>query len=488
MIARSFILALVVLPICAYSNPTSAQLVFESPYAQWVNGPSTDSEFFPIGVWLQDPKLALQYKSAGINLYVGLWQGPTEGHLADLQEAGMRVICSQNAVGLKHLDDPTIAGWLQRDEPDNVPTVPRPQLLAEYDRMRQNDPTRPILLNFGQGVANREFMGRGVPYSYYREAIGSCDIASFDVYPVAGVRSVEKLWYVAKGVDSLKVWGHEEKPVWNFIETTRIKSSKFKPTPQQVKAEVWMSLIHGSQGIMYFAHEWEPRFDAARLLHDAEILSAVTAINAQIHGLAPVLNGPTIRDGLDITSSSAEVPIDAMVKRHEEQIYLFAVPMRLGPTRATFQFHDLEGALTAEVIDEERSIPLIDGRLEDDFDTYEVHLYKISPPATTAIESENSAALPPALTLEPSYPNPFNGATAIPFFLPVGGEVQLDIFDLVGQRVTTLASGTRRAGAHTIYWNGRAEDDHQLPSGAYLCRLQLDHGQQVETRKLMLVR
>ena len=72
-------------------------------------------------------------------------------------------------------------------------------------------------------------------------------------------------------------------------ETIWINSQK-GPTPAQVEAEVWMSLIHGSRGIVYFAHEWEPVFREARLLEDAEMLAAVTRINAQIGALAPVLN------------------------------------------------------------------------------------------------------------------------------------------------------------------------------------------------------
>ena len=44
------------------------------------------------------------------------------------------------------------------------------------------------------------------------------------------------------------LWGGE-KVVWNVIETTHINSQAM-PTPHQVRAEVWMSLIHGSRGIL----------------------------------------------------------------------------------------------------------------------------------------------------------------------------------------------------------------------------------------------
>src|SRR5579859_92783 len=90
------------------------------PYAQWTNGPSPDPSFFPIAVWLQNPANAARYRAAGFNTYVALWNGPNESQLAELRKAGMRLICEQNEVALKHLNDPTIVGWMHGDEPDNA--------------------------------------------------------------------------------------------------------------------------------------------------------------------------------------------------------------------------------------------------------------------------------------------------------------------------------------------------------------------------------
>ncbi|MDA0334721.1 MAG: hypothetical protein O2782_06130 [bacterium] len=46
----------------------SAATNADSPYARWSHGPSTDPEYFPIGVWLQDPAQAEGYQEIGINL------------------------------------------------------------------------------------------------------------------------------------------------------------------------------------------------------------------------------------------------------------------------------------------------------------------------------------------------------------------------------------------------------------------------------------
>jgi len=61
-------------------------------------------------------------------------------------------------------------------------------------------------------------------------------------------------------------------------------------------------------------------------------------------------------------------------------------------------------------------------------------------------------ALPEAFTLLQNYPNPFNSDTVIGFALPTNEDVELVIFNLAGQRVATLADGTRSAGTYTLRW------------------------------------
>src|SRR6185437_4793198 len=146
-----------------------------NPYTSWTQGPPHDSGYFPIAVWLQSPENAKKFEAAGINLYVALWQGPTEDQLKKLKAAGMHVVCAQNAVGLAHLNDRTIVAWMHGDEPDNAQEVtdpvtgkkgyggpvPPPKVVEEYDAIRAKDATRPVLLNLGQGVANDQWVGRG---------------------------------------------------------------------------------------------------------------------------------------------------------------------------------------------------------------------------------------------------------------------------------------------------------------------------------------
>jgi hypothetical protein len=351
-----------------------------------------DPNVFPVAVWLQSPARAADYKAIGVNLYVGLWKGPTEAQLADLKRHGMRVICSQNAAGLKQIDDPAIVGWMHGDEPDNAqslgkgkgygPPVTPAKVVEDYERIKKADPSRPVLLNLGQGVAWDKYIGRGTRTNHpedYPEYVKGCDIASFDIYPaVHDHRDVAgKLWFVADGVSRLRKWTDGRKPVWNCIECTHISNPKAKATPQQVKAEVWMSLVRGSRGLIYFAHQFQPTFVEAGLLADKEMAAAVGAINKQIHELAPVLNGPAVEGGVTVASSAAAVPVEAVAKRREGATYVFAVGMRDGTTAATFTVAGLTGRAKAEVLGENRSVEVRDGVFKDEFGAWGVHLYII---------------------------------------------------------------------------------------------------------------
>jgi len=362
-----------------------------NPYAQWENGPPHGSDFFPIAIWLQNPRNAVRYKQAGINTYVGLWRGPTDEQLAELKKAGIKVICHQNKTALKHVDDPTIIGWMHGDEPDNAQSLGRgkgygPPILPEkiiedYSKIQAKNPTRPVLLNLGQGVAWDGWHGRGVRTNHpedYPEYVKGCDIASFDIYPAVHDKPevAGNLWFVAKGVERLVEWTGGKKVVWNCIECTRIHNPNTKATPQQVKCEVWMSIIHGSMGLIYFVHEWQPRFNESALLSDAEMLSAVTAINRQITELAPVLNNPTIENAASVSSSNEAVPITIMTKNHNGATYLFAVAMRGDKTTATFSLQHAEGIKTVEVLGENRTIPVNNGVFKDTFEAWDVHLYR----------------------------------------------------------------------------------------------------------------
>ena len=138
-----------------------------------------------------------------------------------------------------------------------------------------------------------------------------------------------------------------------------------------------MSIIHGSMGLIYFVHQFAPTFDESALLTDKEMYSAVAQVNHQIAELAPVLNSPTVPDAATVASANADVPIAMMAKTPGDAIYLFAVAMRAGPTKAAFTVRGLSGSQRVEVLGEDRTIESKEGAFADDFKPWDVHLYRI---------------------------------------------------------------------------------------------------------------
>lgn len=108
--------------------------------------------------------------------------------------------------------------------------------------------------------------------------------------------------------------------------------------------------------------------------------------------------------------------------------------------------------------------------------TYRITVYNTA-------TADASPAAPAALALSAA-PNPFRGQSSVSFTLPAAGDVQLDVFDLQGRLVRTLARGAHGAGAHSVAWDGRDANGGTAGPGLYLARLTAGG----ETRQLKLVR
>ena len=107
-------------------------------------------------------------------------------------------------------------------------------------------------------------------------------------------------------------------------------------------------------------------------------------------------------------------------------------------------------------------------------------------PVFTTGVAEDLRAHPAAFCLRGNHPNPFNHSTIVRYSVPQNDGVELAIYNLAGQRVTTLVRGPHTAGDHAIPWNGTDAEGRLLATGLYLCRLQA--GKQVATHKTLLLR
>jgi len=88
--------------------------------------------------------------------------------------------------------------------------------------------------------------------------------------------------------------------------------------------------------------------------------------------------------------------------------------------------------------------------------------------------------------LYPNYPNPFNPTTTIRFSIPNDSQVKLSIYNIRGQRVTTLVNDTLTPGYHEAVWNGTDSHGRCVSSGVYFYRL--DTGNKAITKKMLLLK
>ncbi len=109
------------------------------------------------------------------------------------------------------------------------------------------------------------------------------------------------------------------------------------------------------------------------------------------------------------------------------------------------------------------------------------------PEAPAGVESPSGPSeLPVRFELGTAYPNPLRSSTTIRFGLPKETRVELGIYNIVGQRVATLAQGVQPAGRHSVTWNGRSADGQKVSAGVYLVRMATPEFS--GTRKLTVLR
>ena len=387
--------------------PTIPTIAWKNPYAGWSRGipTATDPTFFPISAWLQGSWHATEMAALGINVYVGNNAGTDSlaaADLATLKAQGIFAIVGQDSVGLANIEDPTIVGWwMTPDEPDNAqdkadgtccgPPVAPATLVTQYNTYKAADPTRPIYLGLGQGVAYDGWEGRGSNAPAESGYLPASDIVDFDIYPYnnCGGDTNEQVtcgqfWLNAHGVDRLRGWSNRGQAVWTDIETTIIAAGTTTgPTPKQTKSEVWLSLIHGANGITYFLDTWNPSFREDGIFANPAMVTAVTALNQQVKTLAPELNSADIPKLVAVSSSNPSASIDVMVKARGQTLYLFAAIAGPGTATGGFLIDGMSGDGTVTVLGENRTFAVTEGAFGDAFAANDVHIYEIDLTAVT---------------------------------------------------------------------------------------------------------
>jgi hypothetical protein len=112
--------------------------------------------------------------------------------------------------------------------------------------------------------------------------------------------------------------------------------------------------------------------------------------------------------------------------------------------------------------------------------------YKVKiAPVSVQVQQASSQTMPAQFALYQNYPNPFNPGTVIGFDLPQSSHARLEIYNILGERISLLLDGDYQQGVYRIRWNGCDADGNPLPDGVYFYRLSLPDRQDIKKMTLL---
>ncbi len=115
------------------------------------------------------------------------------------------------------------------------------------------------------------------------------------------------------------------------------------------------------------------------------------------------------------------------------------------------------------------------------------HNFMISAKVISMTADGEETEINPAVDqLSQNYPNPFNPETNISFSLSETGQVSLEIYNIKGQKVKTLADGIYEKGEHMVNWDGNDDSGKPVSSGIYFYKLK--DGRYTSTKKMILMK
>ena len=373
-------------------KPTTPRVELRSDGVTLVGG----KPFFPIGIYnvmrctanLWDYDRAISdLVAAGFNLGHSYVEPSSPALLAAAEKYGFRFWFNATGVGKEFVDkirhNPQMLAWYIGDD---TATAVSPQLLHDRDdNVYAVDSTRPS--------CQADYVESQRPVDRYGRFASASDILLAEIYPVHGDANDTNC--VAEAIRDMKRIRHDNEmfgqgrvhAVWPIIQNFKgWKLWNAYPTPEQVYAMSFASIIYGAKGITWYTYNpgrkpdpLKGRFDAG-IVNDPVAWTCATNLSRRIASLSPVLleqgdfhpptpevlSGPKL-DGYGNTS------ISTLVKKHAGFTYIFTV----NSTDCRILARLVVASGTAEVLWENRSAVFTNGSLVEEFKPYAVHIYKL---------------------------------------------------------------------------------------------------------------
>ncbi|MFN2467530.1 MAG: hypothetical protein ABR521_05285 [Gaiellaceae bacterium] len=309
--------------------------------------------FFPMIVWSQCPDGYGSNVSDGINLFS---ENPCGGLQAQLDALGGRGL-SAAVAGKDGGRGPGLIGYFHPDEADalgftgdTLPPAPA-GVPSSFSFLT-------LTHHFYSGAAPLP-AGRGM----YPGLIARADVIGHDLYPLQEWCRPDRMVDVWSSQQEL-VRLAPQKATFQWIEAAdwRCPGGRTAVTPATVRAESWLAIAGGANGLGFFPSIWSPA-----------VGRAIADVSRDVAKLGPALLSPA-------TPVVAAHPlVRAGARSYQGASYVIAVNAGFTATQATIRVPWL-GQAPLTVLDENRRVAAIDGAITDSFAPLAVHIYVAEPP------------------------------------------------------------------------------------------------------------
>jgi hypothetical protein len=357
--------------------------------------------FFPIGTYLPAADEFQKWKDRGVNTVVNFnaWYDPAQGITQQMAYSNWDQTAKR--LGLKQIREPmlnpaddigntSLIAWSQSDEPDanGQGYTNAPSCTAKYSSWKSIDTTRPIYINFGGSDVMIAINGPAPSWcpapkyqcsltSTYQTLIAAGDWISNDRYPVAGYlnngATRNDLTLIGQPIDKIAGW--TSKPQFDYIETSNqgFISGARGVTPDELRAEVWLSIVHGVRGFVYFPQV----VGGSNTTNDGtpdNVAAEMKKVNALVTQLAAVLQGAIDPPSITVNPAS---PLEAGWRIATGGKFIIAVNPTGNAVNASISTTGLGNATIATVFNENRTVAVSSGTIADQFAPFTVHIYVV---------------------------------------------------------------------------------------------------------------
>ncbi len=399
---------------------------------------------------------------------------------------------------------PALLGWYLADEPelDNYwNTEPYARLQSWYQKIKIKDLNHPIFVCVSNGywLENQTVLGiqpnPNNPFVMQK----FFDVLMEDHYTLYEGDPIPKLAefdeYLLSLYHCFENYNLNELPVYSTMLVTQGFGGDdgFRdPTPQEIKYQSLSSLFYAQNhgysnptsvnagGILFW------RYGAAESTLRTSISNFIKYfINNSLNN---VLSSD--RANNFVTDNIAQ--IETFTRIYYDTLYLFAINRSdTGPLSVQFKMHISSYTNCWELTVPNgyviKTMTNLSGGykgLNDTFQKRTAKVYKITgiPLLPKTIHNQDQIEIVPAeFSLKQNFPNPFNPITTISFSIPQSQNVELKVFDILGNEITILLNEYKQAGEHKVEFDGG-----DISSGIYF--YQLKAGDFIQTKRLVLLR